>query len=53
LKYNFLTLTTEAEYPSETPAAIDKASWCQNEEERTVNISSRKNIKTYNWYLSS
>jgi len=24
------------------PAAIDKASWRQNEEERTVNISSRK-----------
>lgn len=53
LKYNLSTLTTEAEYPYETPAVIDKASWCQNEEERTMNTPSRKNLKTYNWYLGS
>jgi hypothetical protein len=41
--YNVSTLTTEAECPSETPAAIDKVSWCGNADERTVNIPSRKN----------
>jgi hypothetical protein len=46
LKHNVSTLTTEAECASETSAAIDKASWRQNEEERTLNIPSRK--KTQN-----
>jgi hypothetical protein len=54
LNYNVSTLTTEAECPSETPRAIDKASWCQNEEERIVNIPScKKNLKTCNWHFSS